>query len=262
MDPSVAVTVPAVRLRRRYPRASYMMVFEHAPVTKWWYTLPHMKKEYGVYAAGAALIVLLVAGVWWKRNSSQLLPVSEPIATSSPEQTTTSSTPQVQPAPAAIVKPKPLPKEPASFSLVPGDTVTSWDFAGTRKDGGQLEAAVRADITRLKGLLNSGTYSNYELYVSIANQYEMLGDGGKEYEYLNYALAIDSTKTGLAWHNMGKLLERLGAYNSARVAYDHMIAAQFTSQYIRARLEFLQAHMPWDTDAIKQAEADLSTSVE
>ena len=112
----------------------------------------------------------------------------------------------------------------------------------------------------MKGLLNSGTFTNYELYVSIANQYELLGDGKQEYTYLNYALAIDSTKTGLAWHNMGKLLERLGVYKSARVAYDRMIQAQSTTQYIRARLEFLQAHMPEDTDAINEAQAALSAS--
>ena len=112
----------------------------------------------------------------------------------------------------------------------------------------------------MKGLMGSPDFTKYELYVSIANQYELLGDGKQEFTYLNYALAIDSTKTGLAWHNMGKLLERLGAYKSARVAYDRMVQAQSTSQYIRARLEFLQAHMPEDTDAIAQAQADLAAS--
>jgi tetratricopeptide (TPR) repeat protein len=138
--------------------------------------------------------------------------------------------------------------------------VASWNFAGTYKDGGTLEARANADIARLKGLMGSPDFTKYELYVSIANQYELLGDGKQEFTYLNYALAIDSTKTGLAWHNMGKLLERLGAYKSARVAYDRAVQAQSTSQYIRARLEFLQAHMPEDTDAIAQAQADLAAS--
>lgn len=221
-----------------------------------------MKKEYGIYAAGAALIILIAIAIWWKGDSSQPLSVSEQVATSSPETVATSSTPSSQtfsPAKPEPVSPKPL-LSSSTFSLVPGEAVASWDFAGTHKDGGQLEAGVRADVTRLKGLINSGAYTNYELYVSLANQYELLGDGKQEFTHLNYAIAIDSTKTGLAWHNMGKLLERLGAYKSARVAYDRMVQAQSTSQYIRARLEFLQAHMPEDTAAIAQAEADLAAS--
>ncbi len=221
--------------------------------------LTNMNTRY-VYAIIGALL-LLVAGIWWvKATPSPSEPVPENIATSSDSAliaTSSSSNPPVQPV---AQKPKPSSVTPPAFSLVSGETIASWDFSGSYKDGGQLEAKVRADITRLKGLLNSGTFTNYELYVSIANQYELLGDGKQEFTYLNYALAIDSTKTGLAWHNMGKLLERLGAYKSARVAYDRMLQAQPTSQYIRARLEFLQARMPEDTAAIAQAEADLAAS--
>ena len=220
-----------------------------------------VNKEYGMYAAGALAFVVLVAGIWWTQaNKISNAPAetvatsTEPVATSTPS----SSNPPVQPV---TQKPKPSPSTPSPvFSLVSGEVIASWDFVGTYNDNGQLEARANAEIARMKGLLNSGTYTNYELYVSIANQYELLGDGKQEYTYLNYALAIDSTKTGLAWHNMGKLLERLGAYKSARVAYDRMVQAQSTSQYIRARLEFLKAHMPEDTTAIAQAEADLAAS--
>src|SRR3989344_3703282 len=219
-----------------------------------------VNKEYGMYAAGALAFVVLVAGIWWTQaNKTSDAPEetvatsTEPFATSTPS----SSNPPVQPV---TQKPKPSPATVAAFSLVPSETIASWDFVGTYNDNGQLEARANAEIARMKSLLNSGTYTNYELYVSIANQYELLGDGMQEFTYLNYALAIDSTITGLAWHNMGKLLERLGAYKSARVAYDRMLAAQVTSQYIRARLEFLQAHMPEDTDAIAQAQADLAAS--
>ncbi|MBI5457529.1 hypothetical protein HY971_02270 [Candidatus Kaiserbacteria bacterium] len=222
-----------------------------------------VKREYGIYAGIAVLIAIGVIGTLGaKESASPSLPLPGTASTSSAETTATPSSSTSQTSPITKQKATPPVAFPSVFSLVPGDVVASWDFAGTHKDSGQLEASVRADITRLKGLINSGAHTNYELYVSIANQYELLGDGGKEFTYLNYALAIDSTKTGLAWHNMGKLLERLGAYKSARVAYDRMIAAQTTSQYIRARLEFLKAHMPEDTDAIQQAEADLAASVE
>ncbi|MDO8576377.1 MAG: hypothetical protein Q7R90_03610 [bacterium] len=226
-----------------------------------------------IYAIIGA-VLFLVVGIWWVQANKVSDAPAGVAATSTDStlsndsgqadspQAATSSGSELTPSPVVAQKPEPAttPKTTYQFSLVPGEAVASWDFAGTHKDGGTLEAKVRADITRLKGLINSGTYTNYELYVSIANQYEMLGDGKQEFTYLNYALAIDSTKTGLAWHNMGKLLERLGAYKSARVAYDRMIQAQSTSQYIRARLEFLQAHMPEDTAAIAQAQADLAAS--
>lgn len=223
-----------------------------------------------MYAAVVAGAIFLAGVIWWTQANK---PSGTPIdtvatstdSTSSPQAATSSaSTPTPTPTPSSPVvaqKPKPVPAAPSpAFSLVQGEAVASWDFVGTHNDNGQLEAKVRADIERLKGLLNSGKYTNYELYVSIANQYELLGDGKQEYTYLSHALAIDSTKTGLAWHNMGKLLEKLGAYKSARVAYDRLIQVQPTTQYLRARLEFLKAHAPEDTDAIKRAEADLSVS--
>jgi len=222
--------------------------------------LTNMNIRY-TFAVIAALL-LLAAGIWWARsNPSNTVP--EQVATSTDSglssATNTPETSALATAPSQQ-KPATTAKTTYQFSLVPGESVASWNFAGVYKDGGTLEAGRYAEIIRLLKLLNSGTFTNYELYVSVANQYDLLGDGKQEYTYLNYALAIDSTKTGLAWHNMGKLLERLGAYKSARVAYDRMVEAQPTAQYIRARLEFLQAHMPEDTAAIKQAEADLAAS--
>ncbi len=229
------------------------------------YTLPYMKKEYAMYAAMALVFAALVVGIWWTQKSKTSDAPTETVATStdstsSPQAATSSASTPTSPSLVVAQKPTPSPAAKPAFSLVPGDEPISWYFVGTYNDGGEFEARATSEIQRMKGLLNSGTFTNYELYVSIANQYELLGDGKQEYTYLNYALAIDSTKTGLAWHNMGKLLEKLGAYKSARVAYDRMIQVQSTTQYLRARLEFLQAHMPEDTDAIKKAEADLSAS--
>ena len=221
-----------------------------------------MTKEYGMYAAAGALLVVIIGGIWWTRSAPSS-PAPEQVATSTDSGfSSATNTPEISASATAPSQQKPAttPKTAYQFSLVPGESVASWNFAGVYKDGGTLEAGRYAEILRLLKLLNSGTFTNYELYVSVANQYDLLGDGKQEFTYLNKALAIDSTKTGLAWHNMGKLLERLGAYKSARVAYDRMVQAQATSQYIRARLEFLQAHMPEDTDAIAQAEADLAAS--
>lgn len=231
-----------------------------------------MIKQYSIYAAAGALLVIIVGGIWWSRsNPSSPAPEQTvtstgtgiPSATSTPTGTAGQAS-AATPAPAQpqVSQTNPPAQTAYQFSLVSGETIASWSFAGSYKDGGTLEASRYAEIVRLLKLLNTGTFTNYELYVSIANQYELLGDGGQEFIYLNKALAIDSTKTGLAWHNMGKLLERLGAYKSARVAYDRMVEAQPIRQYLVVRLEFLKARMPQDTAVIAQAEAAVAASQE
>ncbi|HLE55734.1 MAG TPA: tetratricopeptide repeat protein [Rhodothermia bacterium] len=144
--------------------------------------------------------------------------------------------------------------------LVEGDAVSSWDFQGIHKDEGALEKKANDEITRLTNLLGGDQSgkdddpTDYILYVSIANQYELLGDGKNAYEYLGRAVNIDSTKTGLAWHNLGSLLERLGAYGTARVAYAKAVEAQpHIEQYHVARLRFLMGHLKDDTSAIEAA---------
>lgn len=231
-----------------------------------------VKKEYGIYAAFGALLVIVVGGIWWSRSNPPS-PAPEQTATStdtgipSATSTPTGTAGQASAATPAPAQPQVSQTNPPAqtayqFSLVSGETIASWSFADSYKDGGTLEASRYAEIVRLLKLLHTGTFTNYELYVSIANQYELLGDGGQEFIYLNKALAIDSTKTGLAWHNMGKLLERLGAYKSARVAYDRMVEAQPIRQYLVVRLEFLKARMPQDTGAIAQAETAVAASQE
>ncbi len=227
-----------------------------------------MKKEYGVYAAVAAFIGILVTGLWWMNKGSSQPTSQEQVSTTTQSGVATSTVTSTSsalpaPTPATTQTPQPAPAAPYAFALVQGETVSSWDFAGSHNDGGQLEARVRAEIEKLKGLIsNPGDVTKYEIYISIANQYELLGEGQQEFVYLNYALGIDGKSTGLAWHNMGKLLERLGAYKSARTAYDAMVNAQPIRQYLQVRLDFLKAHMPEDTGAIQQAEAAVAASAQ
>lgn len=145
--------------------------------------------------------------------------------------------------------PNPLPLDPA-------DTIASWNFSGVYAGNAELEAKARENITRLTGLLgkkDSGS-TDYELYVSIANTYDLLGDGEREYKALSQALAIDSTTTGLAWNNAASLMLHLGALHTARTAYERMIAAQ--PQYISYQttyLNFLTANFASDTPGIEAA---------
>lgn len=139
--------------------------------------------------------------------------------------------------------------------LVDGDIVISWNFDGAYLDGGILEAKAKEEIKRLKGLLNSDEFTDYEIYVSISNQYELLGDGKNAYNYLGKAIKEDiSNNTGLAWHNAGVLLSRLGALDTARIAYEKAtIFEQQVYQYHYAYLEFLIQKKKEDSVNIEKA---------
>ncbi len=178
--------------------------------------LNFMSKKVG-YIFGGVLVLILIFGFFYVKRAKQLPSVAE-------------------------------------FPLVASDSIGSWDFKGSHNDNGVLENKVRDDISRLTKLLGSKTYTDYELYISLASEYELLGDGRHTYEFLNRALAIDSVKTGIAWHNMGKLMTRLGALNTARVAFQNAVKAESgIVQFHIAYLDFLLEHFPSDRNAILKA---------
>jgi tetratricopeptide (TPR) repeat protein len=144
--------------------------------------------------------------------------------------------------------------------LESGDSVASWEFEGFRNDDGELEAEARAEIERFEGLMGgdqSGENddpTDYTLYVAIAQQYEQLGDGAAARANLEKALAIDSETTGLAWHNLGSLMSRVGANNTARAAYRKATEAQpNVSNYHLAYLNFLTNYFSSDISLIDGA---------
>jgi len=141
------------------------------------------------------------------------------------------------------------------FSVSQVDTIGSWNFTGVYNDGGELEARALAEIVRLEKLLKEKDekFTDYILYVSIAAQYDLLGDGEKVFEYLGDALAVDADNTGLAWHNMGKLMTRLGAYESARTAFNNAVKAQALPVYYMSLIDFLEEYFPDDKLAINNA---------
>ncbi|MEK7134049.1 MAG: hypothetical protein AAB804_03180 [Patescibacteria group bacterium] len=171
------------------------------------------------YVSVAIIVLLLAGGAWWYTTQNALYP----------------------------------------FELVGGDTISSWDFKGAYTGNTELEAKARANIERLNGMFGSEGNTDYIIYISIANEYSLLGDGAKEYEYLRRALAEDSTETGLAWYDLAVLLTRLGAFESARVAHEHAIQAQPESQYVTAYLEFMTQHFSDDTEAVEKTFVDIKT---
>jgi tetratricopeptide (TPR) repeat protein len=161
---------------------------------------------------GVGVFVLLVIGAWWFTKSTT---------------------------------PNPL-------AVINTEEVKIWEFEGPYKANPELETKARTEITRLEKMLNKGEFTDYELYVSIANQYDLLGEGKKEYEYLGKALQIDAEKTGVAWNNVARLMEKLGVYENARIAFDRAIQAQALPAYYMAKLDFLQRHFPEDVAGIEK----------
>ncbi|MBI4088632.1 hypothetical protein HY415_00895 [Candidatus Kaiserbacteria bacterium] len=151
--------------------------------------------------------------------------------------------------------------QPFVIEMVQGERVAAWDFKGAYTGNAELEAKADAEIARLIGLLGSKQYPDYTLYVSIANQYGLLGDGARELAYLQKALAINSTTTGLAWHNAGQLFALLGAYQTARMALEKAATTQPITQYQQALVDFLLARFPADTAAIKNGQQAMQDSL-
>ena len=182
----------------------------------------------------AGFVVAVGAFFAWSYQAKAPAPtLSEPVA-----ETASSTETVAQPKPDAGM-PSVLPK---AFEVNTADTIVSWNFPGAYTGNAELTAKAMAEVARLTDLLGTGTYSDYILYVSIANEYGLQGDGANEFAYLKKALAIDSEKTGLAWHNAGQLFARLGAYRTARTALERAVLAEPVPHYERALTDFLAAH--------------------
>lgn len=128
--------------------------------------------------------------------------------------------------------------------LADGDDVSSWTWDGPYADGGPLEDQTKNEIADLKDELGKGTYPDYQLLVGIASQYQLLGDGKNAYTYLQQAIAKDP-KQGLAYINLGNLMDSLGAYDTAKEAYDTAVKLEPNNQaYADARATFLANRFP------------------
>jgi len=140
-------------------------------------------------------------------------------------------------------------------SIIKGDTISSWSFKGVYADSPELVAKADAEIKRLTDLVGrGGEYPDVSIYVGIANQYDLFGDGKQEYDYLVRAISSNGGVSGLPWHNLGVLMEKLGAPLTARVAYQNATLVQpKLKQWHFAYLEFLTTRMKDDVTDIEKA---------
>ena len=140
-----------------------------------------------------------------------------------------------------------------SFALIDGDSVASWDFRGAYTDNPELITKAKNEIQRLSEQLATATSSAMILSVGIANQYELLGDGKNQYDYLGRAIQA-SPDNGLPWHNLGVLMERLGAIRTAKIAYEKSTLVQPEWKFYHyAYIEFLTSRTKDDVTNIEKA---------
>ncbi len=121
------------------------------------------------------------------------------------------------------------------------DHIATWSWKGVYLDGAQKQADVTKEISTLKGMLGKKGVSDYDIDVGIASQYELLGDGKSAYQYLSKAIALDP-KRGLAYMNMGHLMEEMGAFTTAHKAYDAAVAAEPTNPIYKTSQENFLIH--------------------
>ncbi len=141
------------------------------------------------------------------------------------------------------------------FPIAEGDAIMSWDFEGYLNDDGPREAEALQKIKELKNQL--GKNDDYSLYLSLAQKYDHLGDGKSSYEYLSRAIALDTLETSVAWHNMGVLMRKLGAYHTARIAHEQAVKIQPNiSAFQISRVELMMYHFPKDTEGVEKAFKD------
>ncbi|MDO8566651.1 MAG: tetratricopeptide repeat protein [bacterium] len=197
------------------------------------------------------IAVIFIAGIVQFFPSRSIVSPTLPVVTSTSNQSDNATTTGV----AATTTVARAPGNPAThpLSLTDGDNIVSWNFKGAYTNNPELTAKAMAEINRLSSLLATATSSAMILSVSIANQYELLGDGKKQYEYLGRAIQA-SPENGLPWHNLGVLMERLGALKTARIAYEKSTLVQPEFKFYHyAYIEFLTSRTKNDVASIEEA---------
>lgn len=208
------------------------------------------RKQWIIAGGSLFVAVLIVVSVTQRISPRRAVApqpaVSEPVL----EESNATTTPVVSKVTASNAT-RPDPELPR---IVKDDTIVSWNFPGAYVNNPELVAKANAEISRFSILLETATSSKMNLLVSIANNYDLLGDGKNEYDYLSRAIGVGGETTGLPWHNLGVLMEKLGALQTARVAYQKATIVQpQLKQWHFAYLEFLTTRMKDTVTDIEKA---------
>jgi tetratricopeptide (TPR) repeat protein len=208
----------------------------------------HITKKQWIFSGGA-LLVVAVAVLGWSHSKTFVPAVVSGITASSTVPTgggtlTGQATSTVT---GATIQP---------FPINSADTIVSWSFTGAYTGNDTLIAQANADIVHLKSLLGKGQYDDYDLYLGIGNDDNLMGNGRGAYANYDHSIAIHPKK-GLAYANLGHLMDELGAYNTAADAYAKAAEVQPTMlEYFIEQLTYLTRQFPKDDARISAAIAD------
>ena len=199
---------------------------------------------------GGVLIIVVAGTAQFLFPRSAVSPTASTATSTTEQNVSTTTAPITSVTDVKIIQKSP---RPYSLSFVEGESITEWDFKGAYTGNPELIVKAQSEIKRLSELLTTATSSAMILSVSIANQYELIGDGKKQYEYLERAIRTNP-ENGLPWHNLGVLVERLGAYKTARVIYEKSTLVQPELKFYHySYIEFLTSRMKDDTAVIEKA---------
>lgn len=134
-----------------------------------------------------------------------------------------------------------------SFALSKGSLPSSWEFTGLYNTP-ELTATVQKNIDSLKGKINEEGADMYDIYLSIAQQYALVGKGEEAYDYLLKAAKQDPGNS-LTFQTMGNLMESLKAYTAAEEAYKQATIVQ--PQFLQNHLAFIGFLIGQKADAVK-----------
>ena len=187
-------------------------------------------------AAGVGFVVAVFAYLGWANWPKASVTPIRLESTFNAASTTGGVTPTGQTATTSVaIKP---------FPINPADTIASWSFKGADAGNDTLMAQANADIASLAELFGKGKYDDYDLYNGIANDYVLMGNGEAAYRDYNHSIAIHPNK-GLAYVNLGHLMDELGALHTARDAYAKAVALEPTVEsYWLSYLNFLATYEP------------------
>lgn len=189
-----------------------------------------------------SLGTVLIAGSMWYLSTTPHSPDNTSPVSGSEMSTTT--VPEHTQSTTIETQKQQVPVPAPTFPIHPSDVLSGWSFKGAYAGNDTLIKNATTDIEHLKALLGKGTYDDYDIYVGIANDAVYLGDGATAYENYNRAIAIHPNK-GLAYMNLGHLMDELGAYHTAAAAYAKAVAVEpAKSQFRNAQTDFLEKRFP------------------
>ncbi len=110
-----------------------------------------------------------------------------------------------------------------SFSIDPRDINFSWELSGTAP-ASVIEKA-KKEISSLTSELHKGKYPDYDIYLQLGQEYEILNKGKQAYENYHTAASLSPSR-GVAMSNIGSLMARIGALHTAQNAYAQSVARQ------------------------------------